>query len=395
MNNSGWGRLGKDAPRDSGLPFVNFKDGEVVRVRLIAGPGKYAEPQQRWQHWAPSDAKVAGAVSCAGLRQGCIFHEGPLAWRSNGPFYMNAIQYTTDKDTKAVTRTILVMRMNRTIGDAIKDQSFNMLGIDPAEVDWLIKRSGSKKEDTRYEVTRAQNVMDPGPIDLSLFPVQEAYADKNVPQLIDYDLFDGVRPMTALEQRAWFQANVLGEEQEALPGAPAQTALGAPAPALSSPEKNVTPRPAPQIGLSTSPPPAPPPTEHYAALPDPWQMGTSMGELPTPKLEWIVQQGTNAGFQQKHVDAATSILQDRGVIPRGVPFSTFSGIEALSNDELQAKIRKYVGDSPILSGVGETRKFFTYAGGSALRTLPREGLLKLVALIDQGDDAVRAVVHAA
>lgn len=416
----GWNDLDKSSGQKA--PLLNARDcTQPTRIRLISGPGRYSEPEQIWQHWAPEGAGMP-PVMCIGERNGCIFHDQPLAWRLGKTNVMNAIHYTPN-GSGGWDAKIVVLQAPATLLTQIRDQSRNV-NIDPTTVDWIISKSGQGKEGTKYNAVLAPGLPIHGTasIDLTQWPAQEeGFANPNVPQLVDYDRIEGFQPMSAAEQEAWFDKvaeNVQKKKSGAQPGAPAAPAAPAagsvppvaPPPAAPAAPPAPAPAPAPQAApapppaaatapLPSMPPAAPPapapaapaapaapnPLDAAKALPDPWNQGRTMGALAPHELKFIVDKAASfAGFQSQ-LQAAKMLLE-------AAPAAAAATPPAAGGDQaaLKTQMEQLMQSMPIFQDFQIARSFFEkVTGKKSLKSMSAEELQKLVSIALQGDDAVR------
>jgi len=389
-----WKDVGADAPKGGdSLPILKIEAGKPVRIRLIDGGGKYSEPAKRFQHW-PDTADIKSPIACIGTRSGCLFHAPPLDWRCSASFCMNVMVYTIDPKTKEVTdRKIMAFPAGQQVYGGIKDAA-EMVGLDPMAVDWLIARTGTGKNDTKYTVVQAPgDPIDGATLNLEDFPKQAEFADAAVPQLVDYDQFDGYRRRTREEQEAWYNEMLgVAEQQQSLPSS-RNAALPASREALPPArpdaidaeftETTQSTPPKPKIGLGTPPKPAaaapPPPKPSPKIMMDPWGE-KKMGELDEPTLKYIIE---TPGFSPEHVAAAKELLGGSAAATNG----------AESNlDALRKELTQLISTLPSIKEYPQARKFMSIGGAASTKALSAEGLHKLLTLARQGDAAVAAAI---
>jgi hypothetical protein len=386
----GWSNVGKDAVKGSDLPILKFEAGKPVRIRLIAVEGtKYAEPAKRFQHWS-NDTNISGPIACIGPRAGCLFHTPPLDWRVSASFVMNAVYYILENGA-VKERKIVAMPAGASVYGHIKDHA-DIIGVNPTEVDWIINRTGTGKNDTKYTVVMAPG----GPLDkeinLAEYPDQAAYADKNYPQLVDYDGFDGYRMRSLAEQEAWLEEKLgtgdgtvklgSGPVQAALSGS-TQEALPAPSPVVDAEYKEQTP--VAKIGGTPPPPPdfTKPQVVNYMTMPDPWGK-KNMGELDAKTLEYILE---TDGFTVEYKNAAAQLLHKQTQAPSPSPLQT-------DDESFRAMLAEKLKSLKCLKSFTEARKFLSIGGASSVKNMPLEGVQKLLGLANQGEEAVVAAINA-
>jgi hypothetical protein len=255
----GWKDVGPGG--SSSLPLL--KVDKPVRIRIIGGKScpdiadskKFADgAQQAWTHWAPDELaeSLGGSRStpCIDVKNGCIFHQEPLKWRSGKSNWVNIVVYEGADGRKMSydSRKILVFTGGVKIFQQIFEQS-NGMDLDPDEVDWQISKSG-KGRDTVWVATMIQKLMDET-ISLNEFEEQPEFADEEYPMLIDVFQFDAfAKDMTPATQREWYEKLVTPKEgAETAPATASETSAEPPAAPAGAATKPVAA--APKIGIKT------------------------------------------------------------------------------------------------------------------------------------------------
>lgn len=402
----GWDKVGVKGGGDS-LPIV--KIDKPTRLRLIEGPGKYAEPQDRWQHWAEGEAAkhIKGPVGCIGARQGCIFHVEPLKFRTSKQFVMNCIVYETDAKGNVTGSKIAVLSGNQ-IFEQMKNQC-TMVNADPTAIDWLVGKTGTGKQ-TTYTVSMVPG----GPIDgnipdLSRFESQGDLAAEENPKLVDFDKFDGFRKRTPAEQQQWYEDQMAAAEPSletedaaaATPAAPVAARPAAPAfaappvPATVAPKPKITmpPKAAPKLAPPApkpAPKPAAPSLDQLKAAADPWGEKT-FGELDAETLTFIAN---TDGFTDEHKQIASTLLNATSAAPAAAP-AVSNGAATLDEAAMRTELGEIIKSSAILKGFPNMKKFFTLAGNGdkkALAALDGDELAQLLDIARQGDDVIAQAI---
>ena len=430
----GWNRVGKGEGAGDALPFLKVERPTLIRfigttiVPELEGT-KYGEgPAQKWQHWAPDDLaeKIGGArgIQCCGVRDGCIFHQEPLKWRAGKQNIANVVVYE-DFDVKKRTYTakkIMVFQGGVMVFQQIRDQAEAVGRLDDIDaVYWLISKTG-KGKDTSWTATMIVED-DKKPIDKDFdimeFDEQPAYADANLPMLIDYDEFPGFEEQTPATQREWLdklltssEATPEGTEAPATQGT---TDAAPPGPPAGAPGTAAAPAAGRKItlagknapGAATPPPPpaakAPPPppapkgpskaeVEAAVTLLESWNEGTSHN---VEHLQYVID---TAGFSDDYKNAATLLLSLEGSKAPSPPPppAASNGHAATGNvEELRARLTKAYKQSETLKNFQNMRKFLDGPGGGVKAIGKIEDpdlLLELIAMVEAGEDAIKEAI---
>lgn len=201
------------------LPLLKLEKDKPVRLRILSPQIASAIPVDSYyangtwdkaKHFPPDDVKsVIGArpVDCIGIRHGCIFHEGLLAWDTTYDNLINVVVYDgVDARAKTYTESfILGLNMKLSLWKNMGEQ-LGLLGYEKNQlwaVDWIIVRTGDGQYNTKYNCTAIPDTLDQE-IDLLEFPAIEEYNDSSLPMLIDFRKFYP-NPLTLpSQQEEWY-----------------------------------------------------------------------------------------------------------------------------------------------------------------------------------------------
>jgi hypothetical protein len=415
-----WSQVGQKS--DSNLPILKI-EGTPVRLRFIKGEGKYEGPEERWQHWPPEGDTNRSPVICIGARSGCIFHQAPIKWVKKGEdggarlakaYVTNVVVYEMDKG-KCVGRKVLVLSGNQIYTDVAAQCA--MLGVEASDYEWLIGKQGTGQT-TKYTATMiGVNMIEPNGVDLSTLEDQSPeFADAKNPKLVDFDKFEGFKHRTPKQQEEWFAGRAIkGEEpvegtpaieNTAPPSAPPATPvtspigttakpkislpkLGAVAPSSAVPPAPVPPAPAPP---APAPPAAAGPTQEEIEAAQAKIEGWSAGSSSNPEhLNYVL---TDERFDESFKEAATLLLSigANQVTPPPAPAAT-NGDDL---DSLKKELQSALTSLTVFKSFPNMKKFFNLAGEgkNALNALELADLQKLVPIVRQGEDAVKAAIGA-
>lgn len=415
-----WSNVGQKSG-GSDLPILKIGESPV-RLRFIAGPGKFEGPEERWQHWPPDSDSNRSPVLCIGARSGCIFHQEPLKWvkASEGggslkkSYLANVVVYEMDKGT-CTGRKVYVLGGNQ-IYDQIAQQCA-MLGVEAPDYDWVIGKSGTGKQ-TKYTATMVPKALEPNGIDLSSLEDQNPeWAAAENPKLIDFDKFEGFKKRTPQEQAAWFEGRTQSNDEttEETPAAAATTATAPPAapstppPGSQSakPKINLPPLNAPAAAPAAA---APPPPAPVAVAPPPAPAGPSQADIDAAKAKinsWNAGSAENVehlnyvlttdGFDQAFKDAAKLLLSlgetTKAVAPPPAPAAAATG--AVDEASLKQELQGALTSMTVFKSFPNMKKFFNKAGAdkSALNALTAEDMQTLLKVVRQGEEAVKAFIQ--
>lgn len=166
-----------------------------------------------WQHWASGtlSANVKAPFLCIGAREGCIFHDEPLKFRSSKSYLMNVVVYP---DGQVHDRHVKILSANK-----IFESIFDQARVARIPLDSLVshdvivtKRGGGLR--TVYDVSVLATTLEPGEVDLETLPDQEpSFACVENPKLVDYRLFESLQAMTPDEQGIWYDRMMSGDDE--------------------------------------------------------------------------------------------------------------------------------------------------------------------------------------
>lgn len=423
-----WSQVGQKG--ESNLPILKIGE-KPVRLRFIAGHGKYAGPEERWQHWPPEGEKNRTPIACIGTRGGCIFHQAPIKWvkkaedggaRLAKSYAANVVVYEMDK-AKVVGRKVEVFIGNQVY--EIIAQQCAMVGCEPNDYDWIVGKSGSGQQ-TKYSATMvpADRTIEPNGIDFDAHDGLNALedqapenADAQNPKLVDFDKFEGFKSRTPAEQATWYEGRGGNDETtdpaEAASADAPVTPPAAPVEATAKPKINL-PKPGEAKPAATvAAPPPKPPAPVAAPPPPPVAKGPSQEEIAsaTTIIEgWNAGSSTNVehlnhviendAFDATYKEAATLLLSLAGTDDPAAAFSATITPEAevaedndleACKEELKTALTSW---AVFKKSFPNMKKFFQLAGEgkNALNALDLDDLHKLLAITRLGEEAVIAAI---